>query len=708
VTGSRRRELAIDGATKDTWYLGCDIGGTFTDFVVCESNRRELRKLKLLTTPDDPSNGFLEGVRTLAGEIPDLLLQTDAVMHATTLAINAIIERKGAPTALITTAGFRDVLEIGREKRYDMHDIFQSFPHPLVPRRWRFEVNERLYADGAVCTPIDLASVKALIPKLREDGITSVAICFLHAYANADHESQAAEVLAKHLPDVALTLSSDLLAQVGEFERTCTTAANAYVKPIMRNYLKKVDDSLRDQDFAGRLFLTLSNGGLTSHHTARDFPIRVVESGPAAGAMGAEVIARRLGLKKVMAFDMGGTTAKICIIRDGELMRVNAFEVAREARFKRGSGIPLQVPVVDLLEIGAGGGSIAAINALGMLEVGPRSAGAEPGPACYGQGGTDVTVTDADVLLGYIAPAAFLGGRMALDPSAAEVMMNANAAKPLGISAAEAAWAAHELINENMAAAARVHFAEKGEDPEDYVMLAFGGAGPVHAAGLAHKLGIRDVVIPVSAGIFSALGFFTSPMMYDSVRAYRVKLDNMDADYMTEVIAALSEEVAAFLEVPDLTGVEWKASVDMRYVGQGYDIAVPLAGGGPPDPDDIARRYDEAYVQLYGRTCIGVAREIINVRVSARREVLGIEALSFKTSGTEAEAAQVSRPAYAPEAGAFRDFAVVQRSALSSGARITAPCIIEETESTTVFPYTGHAEMDAEGNLHLHLDEERT
>lgn len=694
-----------DGTGKDNWYLGCDIGGTFTDFVLCEANRRELRKFKLLTTPGDPSDGFLEGVRTLAGDVPDLLGQTNAVMHATTLAINAIIERKGAPTGLITTAGFRDVLEIGREKRYDMHDIFQNFPEPLVPRRWRFEVTERLYADGAVRTPIDLASVEALVPKIRAEGITSIAICFLHAYANPDHERQAAEVLAKHLPDVALTLSSDLLAQVGEFERSCTTAANAYVKPIMRSYLKKVDDSLRAQGFDGRLFLTLSNGGLTSHHTAREFPIRVVESGPAAGAMGAEVIAKRLGLKKVMAFDMGGTTAKICIIRDGELMRVNAFEVAREARFKSGSGIPLQVPVVDLLEIGAGGGSIAASNALGMLEVGPKSAGAKPGPACYGRGGTEPTVTDADVLLGYIAPKAFLGGRMALDQQAAEDALHAHVATPLAMTALEAGWAVHDLINESMAAAARVHFAEKGEDPEEYAMLAFGGAGPVHAAGLAHKLGIREVVIPVSAGIFSALGFFTSPMMYDAVRAYRVELDNMDRKYVADLIAALSEEVARFLEVPNLEGVPWQASVDMRYVGQGYDISVPLPNGGVPEPGCLAQLYDEAYVQLYGRTCIGVEREIINIRVSARREVLGVEALAFEMASDGSEPVHAARPAYAPGGGGFAEFNVVQRGEMKPGMKVAAPCIIEETESTTVFPYSGHAEMDGEGNLRLHLGE---
>lgn len=501
-----------------------------------------------------------------------------------------------------------------------------------------------------------------------------------------------------------LTLSSDLLPQVGEYERCCTTAANAYVKPIMRTYLKKVDDSLREDAFDGRLFLTLSNGGLTSHQTARDYPIRVVESGPAAGAMGAEVIARRLGLKKVMAFDMGGTTAKICLIREGALMRVHEFEVARESRFKKGSGIPLRVPVVDLLEIGAGGGSIAQPDPLGLLEVGPRSAGAEPGPACYQRGGDKATVTDADVVLGYIAPKAFLGGRMSLDEDAAKAAMESNVAGPLQMTAPETAWAIHDLINENMAAAARVHFAEKGEDPEDFVMLAFGGAGPVHASGLAQKLGIRQVVIPVSAGIFSALGFFTSPMMYDAVRAYRAELCDMDPDRISRIIADLSEEVAGFLEVSDLSQVPWQASVDMRYVGQGYDISVPLPNDSLPGADDIAQSYDEAYTRLYGRTCAGVEREIINIRVTAQREVLGIEALDFETTRNADITPPTFRDAYTPSG--YAEFKVMQRCDMRAGVTVPAPCIIEEAESTTVMPYAGRAEMDAEGNLHLYLEED--
>ena len=697
--------FAADRTAADRWFLGCDIGGTFTDFVLCESNRRELRKFKLLTTPEDPSDGFLAGVEVLGAQVPDLLPHTCAVVHATTLAINAIIERKGARTALLTTAGFRDVLEIGREKRYDMHDIFQSFPAPLVPRRWRFEVEERLHADGSVRTPLDTQALGQVAASLAAQDIDSLAICFLHAYANPCHEIQAAQLLRRLLPDLALTLSSELLPQVGEYERTCTTVANAYVKPIMRSYLERVDGSLREQDFAGRLYLMLSNGGLTGHETARDFPIRVVESGPAAGAMGAEVIARRLGLNRVMAFDMGGTTAKICLVRDGALMRANAFEVAREVRFKTGSGIPLQVPVVDLLEIGAGGGSIAARNALGMLEVGPRSAGAAPGPACYGRGGVEATVTDVDVVLGYISPAAFLGGRMPLDRDAARHAVDCAVAKALGVSVADASWAVHDLVNENMAAAARVHFAEKGEDPEDYVMLAFGGAGPVHAAGVARKLGIRHVLVPLSAGIFSALGFFTAPMMYDAVRAHRVRLDALEPSMLASIVVDLAREVAQFLEVPELSGLPWTASLDMRYVGQGYDIAVPLADATAPDPEDIARCFDASYVRLYGRTCEGVEREIINVRVTARREVLGVETLPFDAAVSPATASAQAREAYAPGAGEFMQCPVLQRAQLAGGTRIPGPCIIEEAESTTVLPYAGRAEVDAQGNLHLYLDE---
>lgn len=685
-------------------FLGCDIGGTFTDFVLWDERCRELRTLKLLTTPD-PSDGFLDGVQALAVQTPDLLRRTVAVLHATTLAINAIIERKGCLTALVTTAGFRDVLEIGREKRYDMHDIFQSFPRPLVPRRWRFEVGERMYGDGTVRVPLDLREIEALAPTLQAEGIASVAICLLHAYANPNHERQAAEVFAHHLPGLALSVSSQLLAQVGEYERMSTTVANAYVKPLMTAYLEKVDQELRSRGFGGRLFLMLSNGGLTSHEVARAFPIRVVESGPAAGAMGAEVVTRRLGLQRVVSFDMGGTTAKICIIRDGQLSRAHEFEVAREARFKRGSGIPLRVPVVDLLEIGAGGGSIAACNAMGLLEVGPRSAGAEPGPACYGRGGTAATVTDADALLGYIAPSSFLGGRMALDQEVAEGAMRRTVAEPLGLSVTEASWAVHELVNENMAAAARVHFAEKGEVPEDYVLLAFGGAGPVHAAGLAYKLGIRHVIVPVSAGMFSALAFFTSPMIYDAVRTYKVGLVDVDPVYLAGVIRELCREVARFLEVPDLRGLEWGVHVDMRYMGQGYEIAVPLVSAETQDPEEMKQRFDSVYTQLYGRICPDVERELVNVRVFARRPVLGIEQLAFGTPRGDGAMVIQQRRAYAPSAAALAEFQVVQRLDLRAGATLRAPCIVEEDESTTVLPYPGYVEVDGEGHVHLLLQE---
>ncbi|MBI2197065.1 MAG: hydantoinase/oxoprolinase family protein, partial [Candidatus Rokubacteria bacterium] len=493
--------------------VGCDIGGTFTDIVVWDPGGSGLRVFKLLTTPQDPSEGFLRGVDELVSAIPRLPARTAVLLHATTLACNAIIERKGSRTALLTTAGFRDILEIGRERRYDMHDIFITYPKPLVPRRWRLEVRERILSDGEIHVPLAAESLDKAIEKLGAENIASVAISFLHSYTNPTHEQLAADVLRAALPDVALTVSSQLLPEIGEYERTSTAVANAYVKPLMAAYLGKVEEQLRERGFRGRLYIVLSNGGLTSSAAAAEYPIRVAESGPAAGAMGAEVLARRLGLDRVLSFDMGGTTAKACLVHGGRLSRAYEFEIAREARFKKGSGIALRVPVVDLLEIGAGGGSIASRNAIGLLGVGPESAGAEPGPACYGRGGTAPTVTDADLVLGYLSAASFLGGRMPLDVDAARTAIETSIATPLGLATSGAAWAMHDLVNENMAAAARVHFAEKAEEPAAYTLVAFGGAGPVHAAGLAWKLGIRHVIVPVSPGLFSALSFLTAPMI---------------------------------------------------------------------------------------------------------------------------------------------------------------------------------------------------
>ncbi|MBI2527332.1 MAG: hydantoinase/oxoprolinase family protein [Candidatus Rokubacteria bacterium] len=683
--------------------VGCDIGGTFTDIVVWDPGGSGLRVFKLLTTPQDPSEGFLRGVDELVSAIPRLPARTAVLLHATTLACNAIIERKGSRTALLTTAGFRDILEIARERRYDMHDIFITYPKPLVPRRWRIEVRERILSDGEIHVPLAAESLDEAIEKLGAENIASVAISFLHSYTNPTHEQLAADVLRAALPDVALTVSSQLLPEIGEYERTSTAVANAYVKPLMAAYLGKVEERLRQRGFGGRLYIVLSNGGLTSSALAAEYPIRVAESGPAAGAMGAEVLARRLGLDRVLSFDMGGTTAKACLVHDGRLSRAHEFEIAREARFKKGSGIALRVPVVDLLEIGAGGGSIASRNAIGMLGVGPESAGADPGPACYGRGGTAPTVTDADLVLGYLSPASFLGGRMALDVDAARTAIETSIATPLGLATPGAAWAMHDLVNENMAAAARVHFAEKAEEPAAYTLVAFGGAGPVHAAGLAWKLGIRHVIVPVSPGLFSALSFLTAPMIYEAVRTYKVPLSELDAVTLEKLIANLLEEAMHFLEVRDLPQTDWDVSLDMRYVGQGYDVSVPL-NGAQPARADIAGAFDRVYERLYGRILVGVEREIINVRLAARRPLVGLDTAALegqRPRGADREA--VRRPAYDPLSHAFVPFRVAKRHALGPGTQLDAPCIVEEEESTTVLPYPGHISVDRHGNLHLHF-----
>jgi N-methylhydantoinase A/oxoprolinase/acetone carboxylase beta subunit len=463
-----------------------------------------------------------------------------------------------------------------------------------------------------------------------------------------------------------------------------------------------VVDRLARRGFRGRLYLMLSNGGLTSSAVAAEFPVRVVESGPAAGAMGAEVTARRLGLSRVLAFDMGGTTAKACVIRDGRLSRAHEFEVAREARFKRGSGIPVRVPVVDLLEIGAGGGSIAAPNALGLLEVGPESAGADPGPACYARGGKAATVTDADLLLGYLDAEAFLGGRMRLDRAAAEAAVQRSVAAPLGLSASEAAWAIHDLVNENMAAAARVHFAEKAEEPGQYALMAFGGAGPVHAAGLAWKLGIRHVVIPVSPGIFAALSFFAAPMMYDAVRTHKVRLADLDPSALGAIVDELGAEAARFLEVARPDELDWDASLDMRYAGQGYDIVVPLSGR-TASVAEIGAAFDAAYGRLYGRILGDVEREIVNVRLSARRTVHRIEMPAPGGPAVASPPRPRTRLAWDPQSGSYVPFTVARREELWAGATLPGPCIVEEAESTTVLPYPGRLTVDREGNLHVDL-----
>ena len=511
-----------------TTRIGVDVGGTFTDFVMVDEKRDLIFTGKRLTTPGDPSVAILEGTERLLGEAGTPIDEVDSIVHGTTLVTNTVIERKGARVGLITTKGFRDSIEMGGEIRYDLYDLFLERPEPLAPRYLRVEVDERVDAEGRVLRPLSRESVRAAAESLLREGVEAIAVCFLHSYRNDSHERLAKEVLREIVPDLPVCISSEVAPEIREFERGSTTVANAYVLPLMRDYLARLDSRLREMGFSGTLYVMLSGGGITTIQSAQQFPIRLIESGPAAGAMGATFYSKLIGEDHVISFDMGGTTAKICLIDEGRPEHAHSFEAARVRRFRKGSGIPLKVPVIDLIEIGAGGGSLARVDAMGLLKVGPESAGSEPGPVCYARGGTEPAVTDADLLLGYLSPDYFLGGEMKLDFDAVRSAMSEVVARPLGLGVTEAAAGIHSIVNENMAAATRMYIAEKGRDPRRYTMIAFGGAGPVHAYGLAKLLKLRRIVCPLGAGVMSALGFLVAPSAIDFVRSYVSRVSEID------------------------------------------------------------------------------------------------------------------------------------------------------------------------------------
>ena len=521
--------------TSGRYRIGFDIGGTFTDFILLDMARSEIRLHKCLTTPRDPSIGALAGLTELLDAAGRTLADITDVVHGTTLVTNSLIERTGARLGLITTRGFRDILEMGTEQRYDIYDLFLRFPDPLVPRRRRLEVTERMDRDGNVLMPLDVAEVRAAAQRLVAEGVEAIAICFLHAYRNPAHEREAAAIVRSAFPELAVSISSDVVAELWEYQRCNTTCANAYVQPLMGRYIARLERELHARGFRGALYFMHSAGGLLSPETARDFPIRMLESGPAGGGLATAYFGAAAGKADVISFDMGGTTAKACLIEGGRAEIAPMMEAARVHRFKRGSGLPIKAPVIDMIEIGAGGGSIASIDEVGLLRVGPLSAGAEPGPACYARGGTEPTVTDANLLLGYYDPGFFLGGRMALDRDAADRAL-ADVGAKLGLSAIDTAWGIHRMVVENMAAAARIHIVEKGKDPRAYAMVGFGGAGPAHAAEVARVLGVKQVLIPPASGAASALGFLAAPLSFEQVRSHPVRLQAPDAAATIETI----------------------------------------------------------------------------------------------------------------------------------------------------------------------------
>jgi N-methylhydantoinase A len=681
-----------------TWRLGCDIGGTFTDFVLLDEATGAFGVEKVLTTPADPSIAVDDGVGKLLARHPGFVTATEHVIHGTTLVINAVIERKGARTAIIATRGFADILEMRREIRYDIYDIGAVYPAPLVERPWRREVTERVLSDGRVLTALDEAEASQVLAALAAEGVESVAVCLLHAYANPAHESTVERLAAAH-PALAVSLSSEVLPEIKEFERTATTAVNAYVKPLVARYLERLEERLAARGLHRRLFLMLSGGGITATATARKFPVRLIESGPVGGALAAVHLGRRAGLADVLSFDMGGTTAKACLIRGGAMPITTELEVDRVHRFKRGSGTPLGVPAVDLIEIGAGGGSIAGMNSVGLLQVGPQSSGADPGPICYGHGGTAPTVTDADLVLGYLDAKYFLGGAMTLDLAGARHGIEREVGKRLSLPVEEAAWGIHEVVNENMASAIRMYVAEKGGDLAHTTLIAFGGAGPGHADGVARKLGVPRLLVPRGAGVFSALGFLVAPVSFEVSRTRPVRLAQANPARLAALFTELESEAAAVVrEAAPAAPVRFARAADVCYHGQGHQIRVTLAPGDAGlAPAAIAERFLTEYKARYGYTYEDLEIELVTLRVTASAERATPESPAPPPAGAAREALKGERPAWSPRANRFAPHRVYAMDRLAPGASLKGPAILEEDASTLVVGDGATAVVDGRG-----------
>mgnify|MGYP003866605529 CR=1 FL=1 len=678
--------------------LGVDIGGTFTDFVLEDGASGRTWFGKTLTTPHDPGEAIVTGMQSLLADAGVNAADVGTVVHGTTLVTNAVIERRGARTALLATSGFRDVLEIGRELRYDIYDLQLDTPQPLVPRRWCADVPERIDAAGNIVAPLDLVALDTIVTRLVNEGVESMAICFLHAFVNPVHEQRAAAHIRAHWPSLAVCCSSDVLPEIREYERATATVMNAYVLPITEAYLERLAERLRAIGFDGTIYIMLSSGRLTTIDGARAAPVHLLESGPAGGAMAGVHVCRTSQLPDLLTFDMGGTTAKASLIRQYAPQITTHFEAARVRRFKKGSGLPVRVPVIDMIEIGAGGGSIASLDSLGLLRVGPSSAGAEPGPACYGRGGSQPTVTDADLVLGYLDPAYFLGGRLTLDRPAAERAIATHIADPLGISVEDAALGIHRVVNESMANAARVHIIEKGHDPRRFAMLAFGGAGPVHAFQVARLLNLTDCLVPVGAGVASAFGFLAAPVARELVWSALVRLDRVDWRVTTDRLVAMEADGMTFLRQAGVaeSSITVARTADMRYVGQGHDISVPVPSGTLDEAAGarIRAAFEQEYKRTYGRLVEQMAVQIVTWRtvVSGPTPVMSSPRSAAATGRGSFKGTRAVR---FPELPSRVDCPVHSRTALVSGDVLTGPVLIEEAESTIVIGPRATVVVDA-------------
>ncbi|MDH3430833.1 MAG: hydantoinase/oxoprolinase family protein [Gammaproteobacteria bacterium] len=683
--------------------LAVDIGGTFTDVVLELANGARLTS-KLLTTQSYPGDAVLRGIDDVmrrAGLSPH---DVGLIIHGTTLATNALIERSGARTALLTTRGHRDALEMAHEDRFDQYDINIDRPQPLVPRYLRLPIRERMDRDGNVLLPLDEKQVAAALPILDEHEVESVAVGYLHAFMNAAHEQRTAEILRSARPDLSITLASEVCPEIREFERLSTACANAYVQPRMSRYLQRLSAELLERDFACPFFLMTSGGGLTTLETATRFPIRLVESGPAGGAILAKQVARESGLERLLSFDMGGTTAKLCLIDDYEPLMSRSFEVDRVYRFKKGSGLPVRIPVIEMVEIGAGGGSIASIDKLHRIQVGPQSAGSEPGPAAYGRGGTRPTVTDADIQLGRIVTENFAAGTLQLDPDAAGEAIERSVGKVLQLGPDLSAFGISEVVDENMAAAARTHAAEFGMDLGRRDMVAFGGAAPLHAARLGEKLGVRRIVIPTEAGVGSAVGFLLAPVAYEVVRSRHQKLVSLCADVVNKLMTEMHEEALAVVQQgSSAADLEQTRHAYMRYVGQGHEIPVALPVEHYTDAHSAAfqKAFEAAYSQLYGRTITGIDVEVLSwtLTISAPVRTVMAELPEPKIKAVVNPVRQQSF--FDPVAAERIDIPVYLREQLAPGDHLTGPALITEDQTTTVITSSYEATIDARGYIVL-------
>ena len=684
----------------EIWRLGVDIGGTFTDLVL-ESSNGVQASTKVLTTYDTPEDAIITGLQTVCKQVtiqPDKISQ---IIHGTTLATNALIERRGAKTALITTQGFRDVIEMRTESRFEQYDLNLTLPAPLLTRDHRYVVNERMDANGKILIPLQKAEIDALAERLVQFGYDSIAVGLLHSYANDSHEKMIGRALADRLPDVMISLSSEVSPQMREYERFNTTIANAYIKPLMKSYLSRLKGRLAKEGAYCPVFLMHSGGGIISLENAAEFPVRLVESGPAGGAVFAAHIAASHGLDRALSFDMGGTTAKICLVKDHTPKTARTFEVARTYRFKKGSGMPISIPVIDMVEIGAGGGSLAHVDSLEQIRVGPESAGSQPGPACYGRGGTAPTVTDSDLILGKLDPAGFAAGSIPLYTERATQALDIHIGSKLDMEAVEAAWGVAEMVDENMANAARVHAVENGEDLSEYTMIAFGGAAPLHAARLCEKLGIRRCLIPQGAGVGSAIGFLRAPFSFEANNSVFMQLSSFDPVRVKQLFADMEKEASAFVRSCDQdANIKTEYKVYMRYAGQGWEIPVPLTVQHitKPDTADYKACFEREYEQLFARTVAGMEIEITVWSVNAYTEPPEVRPVRQQSHQRTLETTN-TRPLFDPALCTFVNATVAQRDAVKDTTQIIGPAMLTEDETTIIVPSSRDAVACGDGTI---------